>query len=234
MPERRFIMPLHRTFLIIIAAFILLAIFLSPASFASDPPQRLIARIDLSLLALPNVSAWGGGGGISVPIDGTGAGFMDAAGAELGAEIRFSRWLALDGGAAWYSPTLHVDRDMGAFTRGDSRSASVNLRTYTLGMVVTPPKWRNERARVAVGILSMKTKISEVPSSLGVAVDDSSSGIAVDLRGEAFFSENKHWGVGGALVFADLDPSFIDTERGTTDSLQVSGFFLRLGVRGAW
>lgn len=206
----------------------------SLAALAGDPPPRLIARLDLSLLALPNVSAWGGGGGVSVPADGTGAGFLDDIGAELGAELRLGRWVALDGSAAWYRPPLEVGRDKGPGTMGDSRSASVKLSMRSLGLVITPPKWRNDEVRVAMGIAAANAKVSDLPSSLGVTVEERSSGLAVDVRVDGFLSRNKRWGFGGALVFSDLDPSFTDTETGATGSLEVSGMFLRLGLRGAW
>ena len=184
----------------LVALYLLSAVSLVHASPANDPAPRVIARMDVALLALPNVSAQGGGG-VSIPIRGTGAGLTDAGGAELGAEVRLWRWIALDAGTGWYRPKLEVGRDRGSDVMADSRSATVNLRTFTLGLIVTPPKWRFEQGRVAVGALMTRAEIEEVPSHLGIYVEESSTGIGVDFRGEFFFSKNRHWGIGGALSF---------------------------------
>jgi hypothetical protein len=219
---------------ILLLQIICLALLLAPATFAGDPPPRLIARFDLSFFGFSGSGMYGGGEGISAPTDGTGAGFMDGFGAELGAEVRLCRWIAIDAGAIRYSPTLEVFRDMGPDTMVDSRSASVDLQLYTLGLVVTPPKWRNERARVAVGILAMRSKVLDIPSGLALSFDESPTSLGVDLRGELFISNNRRWGIGGALAFVDVDPSFIDDETGSTGSLQMSGMLFKLGLRGAW
>jgi hypothetical protein len=194
----------------------------------------VIVRFDVGLLAIPNVSPWGGGGGIAIPLGGTGAGLDGAGGVELGAEIRVSRWVALDAGAGWYRPDLKVGRDRGPDQMIDGRSASVDLETTKLGLVISSPKWRSGPVRAAIGVSLSRTEISGVPESLGIVVDGSESGIAVDLRTDFLFSRDGHWGVGAALSFEDLDPFFVDAETGTTGSLQVSGMFLRVGLRGAW
>ena len=204
-----------------------------PGAVRRDADRRLIVHVDAGLLALPNAGP-NGGGGILIPIGGTGAGLWDAGGVELGAEVRASRWIAVDACAGWYRPKLEVDRDRGPGAMLDGRSASVDLRTLTFALVITPSQWRTDRGRIAVGALLSRAEIPAVPSHLGLSVDDSARGVGVDLRGDVFLSENRRWGFGGALAFVDIDPSFVDTETGDTGSLQVSGIFLRLGARWAW
>jgi hypothetical protein len=218
---------------LLLVQVVLMTMLLSPASFAGDAPPRVIARFDVALLAIPNGGAQGGGG-ISLPVDGTGAGLDGAGGMELGAEVRLSRWIAFDASAGWYRPDLQVGRDQGPDTMIDVRSAAVDLRTVRFGLVITPPKWRSEWARAAFGALLSRAEISEVPSSLGIVVDESDTGIGVDFRADFLFSKNRHWGIGVALSFESLGPGFVDVETGARGSLQVSGMFLRVGVRGAW
>lgn len=55
-----------------------------------------------------------------------------------------------------------------------------------------------------------------------------------DARGEAQFSKDRHWGIGMALRFSDVGPSFVDRETGARGTLLVSGMTLRLGLRGSW
>jgi len=217
-----------------LATSVLLVVAPLEAAPPNAPAPRVIARFDVGLLALPNVSAWGGGGGIEIPLGGTGAGFEDAGGLEFGAEVRLWRWIALDAGVGRYRPDLVVDRDRGPDQRVDHRSAAVDLQTTRFGLVFSPRKWRSGPARAAIGVLLSKAKISEVPESLGVVVDETDSGVAVDFRADFLFSKSGHWGVGVALSFDDLGPRFVDTETGDTGSLQVSGMFLRVGLRGAW
>jgi len=217
-----------------LAVPVLLGVAPLEAAPANDPPPLVIARFDVGLLAIPNVSAWGGGGGIEIPLDGTGAGFEDAGGLELGAEVRLWRWIALDAGIGRYRPDLVVDRDRGPDQMVDHRAASVDLQTMRFGLVFSPRKWRSGPARAAIGVLLSKAKVSDVPESLGVVVDETDSGVAVDFRADFLFSKSGRWGVGVALSFDDLGPSFVDTETGDTGSLQVSGMFLRVGLRGAW
>jgi hypothetical protein len=204
----------------------------APLVSHADEPPRLIARVDVGLLALANAGAKGGG--LSVPTGGTGAGLTDGGGLELGVEVRVSRWIALDLGAGWYRPDLEVARDRGAHTMVDYRSASVDLRTLTFGLVVTPPRLRSERGRLAFGALLQQAEIPEVPAHLGLSVEEGVTGVGFDVRGEWFLSKNRRWGIGGALAFVGGEPTFVDVETGATGSLQVSGMFLRLGVRWAW
>jgi len=203
-----------------------------PGLAAPDKPPRVIARVDVGLLG----TAGGGakGGGISVPIGGTGAALGDAGGMELGVEVRLWRWMAFDASAGWYRPELQVGRDQGMDVMVDGRFASVDLRTVTLGLVVTPPKWRSGIVRGAIGALVSRGEISEVPTGLGIVVDDSDTGIGVDFRGDFLFSKNRHWGIGVGLSFVSFGPGFVDLETGRSGSLPVSGMFLRVGVRGAW
>jgi len=224
----------RRVLRLLLAAPVLLAVAPLEASPPNARAPRVIARFDVGLLAIPNVSAWGGGGGIEIPLGGTGAGFDGAGGIELGAEVRLWRWIALDAGVGRYRPDLVVDRDRGPDQRVDHRSASVDLQTTRFGLVISPRKWRSGPTRAAIGVLLSKAKISGVPESLGVVVDETDSGVAVDARAEFLFSKSGHWGVGVALTFDDLGPRFVDTETGDTGSLQVSGMFLRVGLRGAW
>jgi hypothetical protein len=200
---------------------------------ATAPPPRVIARLDGSLLALPN-GGGKGGGGITIPIGGTGAGLMDTFGLDVGAEVRLWRWIALDGSTGRYQPELHVARDRGSGVMTDVRSATVDLETLKFGVILTPPKWRGDWARGAIGLLWSTMKVGDVPPELGILVEETDSGIGVDFRGDFLFSKNRHWGVGAALSFENLGPRFVDLETGYTGSLQVSGFFFRFGVRGAW
>jgi len=204
----------------------------APLIAHADEPPRLIARVDVGLLALANGGAKGGG--LSVPIGGTGAGLTDGGGLELGVEVRVSRWIALDLGAGWYRPDLEVGRDRGANTMVDYRSATVDLHTLTFGVVVTPPKWRSERGGVGFGALFTHAEIPDVPAHLGLSVEEAVTGGGFDLRADWLFSKNRHWGIGGALAFVGGEPLFVDVETGATGSLQVSGMYLRLGVRFAW
>jgi hypothetical protein len=110
----------------------------------------------------------------------------------------------------------------------------VDLRTVKFGLLVTPPKWRSDWARAAIGVVLSRAEISEVPADMGIVVEQSDSGIGVDFRADFLFSKNRHWGVGAALSFESLGPLFIDSETGSTGSVQLSGMFLRFGVRGAW
>ena len=203
-----------------------------PLTSHADEAPRLIVRVDLGLLG--QVGGGAKGGGITVPIGGTGAGLTDGGGVELGVEVRVSRWIALDLGAGRYGPELEVFRDSGPNTRVDSRSASVDLDTLTFGLVLTPPKWRSDRARFAIGALLMRSEIPNVPASLGLAVEESAIGGGLDFRLDWLFSKNRRWGVGGALAFVGGEPTFVDLETGATGSVQISGVFLRLGVRWAW
>jgi hypothetical protein len=205
-----------------------------PEAVVDDRPPRIIARFDVALLALPNVGPAGSGGGISIPIDGTGAGLTDGFGAELGAEVRLHRWLAFDASAGRYRSTLEVARDRGPDAMTDVRSAEVDLETLQLGLVVTPPKLRFEQGRAAMGALVMRATIPEVPSGLEITVDDSDTGVGVDFRADFFLSKDRRWGIGVALAFLNIDLQFVDLETADADSLQVSGMFLRLGIRGAW
>jgi hypothetical protein len=213
--------------------FVLTVLASGPTFPADNPPPRVIARFDVALLALPNAGAKGGGG-VLVPTGGTGAGLSDGFGVGLGAEVRLHRWIAFDAAAGQYWSELEVARYRGPDTMGDYCRGDAELRTLQLGLVLTPPKWRFEKARVAVGALVVRSEIPEVPSGLGISVDDSDTGIGVDFRAAYFFSSNRRWGIGAALAFVDIDPSFVDLETGASGSLQVSGFFLRIGVRGAW
>jgi len=196
-------------------------------------PPRLIARIDLALLGAPNAGS-DGGGGVMIPPGGTGAGLVDAVGGGVGGEIRLFRWIALDAGVDWYRPSLEVDRDRGPDVRVDSRTAAAGLRTVTLGLVVTPPRWRFPGGRVAVAALVSRSDVSGVAPRLGIAVEQHSTGLGVDLRGELFPSRTRRWGVGGALSFVSPDPRFVDLETDRRGSLQIGELRLRLGVRGAW
>jgi hypothetical protein len=205
----------------------------SPEPAGPEPPPRVIARLDGSLLALPNGGAKGGGG-ITIPIGGTGAGLMDTFGLEVGAEVRLWKWLALDASTGRYRPELHVARDRGSGVMVDVRSADVDFETLKFGLILTPPKWRGDRARAAIGLLWSKVKVGDVPPELGILVEETDSGIGVDFRADFLFSKKRHWGIGAALSFENLGPRFIDLETGATGSLQVSGFFFRVGVRGAW
>lgn len=222
----------------IVAVLSLLSALIVPESHASpddDPPPRLIARVDVGLMASYTTYSWGGGGlGITIPIGGTGAGFGGAGGAEIGAEVRLWKWIAVDLGAGRYRPKLKVYRDRGPGVRVDSRGSSVDLTTRTFGLVVTPPRWHHEQGRIAIGALVMRAEISDVSSGLGVAVTDRETCLGFDVRGEFFPSRNRRWGIGAALTVVDTDPPFVDQETGFRDSLQVSGMFFRLGVRGAW
>jgi hypothetical protein len=196
---------------------------------AGQENPRVIARADVGLLGLPNAGPQGGGG-ISVPIGGTGAGFLDSGGVELGAEVRASPWITFDLAAGRYRPELEVARYQGP----DVRSGSVGLRTLTLGLVVTPPGWRTNRSRLALGLVVSRAEISSVPLDLGLSVNESETCVGFDVRGDVFVSPDRRWGFGGALAFVDMDPSFLDVETGDAGSLQVSGLFLKLGVRRAW
>ena len=91
---------------------------------ASQEAPRVIVRADAGLLGLPN-SGPQGGGGISIPNGGTGAGLLDTGGVELGAEVRASQWITFDAAAGRYRPELEVGRYQGP----DQRSDSVALRT---------------------------------------------------------------------------------------------------------
>ena len=57
---------------------IMAALFAPPGWAATDEPPRVIARFDVGLLG--SASGGGKGGGISVPIGGTGAGLEDSGG----------------------------------------------------------------------------------------------------------------------------------------------------------
>jgi hypothetical protein len=176
----------------------------------------------------------GKGGGITIEAGGTGAGLESAGGLELGIEIRISRWTAVDLGAGWYRPTLEVFRDRGPGAMVDSRSADVDLTKYTLGLVVTPPKWRSDQFRAAVSAFATRAAISEPPAALGLSVADDDTGFGVDIRAEYRPKKNGRWGIGGALAFASIGPSFVDLETGATGSVQTSALFLRLGIRWNW
>jgi hypothetical protein len=208
-----------------------------PARAASQPsPEpRFLIRLDAALLTSPNTGAGGSGGGIEIPLDGgTGAGLLDAGGVELGCEVRLSRWLALDIGTGWYGPDLEVTRGApGSGQQLDDRSAAVDLRLIDAGLVIAPPKLRGPQWRLAFGVLAVRSSVSGLPSSVGLAVDDD-TGLGLDARGEIYLSKNRRWGLGMALVFSDVGPSFTDLETGATGELQVSGFLLRLGARGRW
>lgn len=203
------------------------------AAPAGRPPPRVIVRFDVALLGLANVDPQGGGG-ISIPVGGTGAGLDAAGGVELGAEVRLSRWIAIDVGVGAYRPDLEVGRDRSPDAGTDLRSAPVGLRTVKVGLMVTPPTWRTDRVLAAVGVRASHAAISGVPAELGIAVDQSDTGVGGEIRADFLLSKNRRWGVGVALSFENLDPRFVDVETGAKDSLQVSEMFLRVGVRGAW
>jgi len=211
---------------------IVAALFALPGRAASDQDPRLIARFDVGLLGTTGGGAKGGG--ISVPTDGTGVGLEEAGGVEVGAELRLWRWIALDVGAGWYKPTLRVFRDQGGDAMVDSRSASVDLQTLELGLVITPPKWRNDKIRGAIGLLVSRAEVTGLPEQVGLSLDEADTGFGVDFRGDFLLSKNRHWGVGAAIAFVSFGPEFTDLETGYTGSLQTSGLFLRIGVRGAW
>jgi len=192
----------------------------------------VIARFDVGLLG--TASGGAKGGGISIPIGGTGAGLEDSGGVEVGAELRLWRWIALDAGAGWYQPTLRVARDQGSGVMVDVRSASVDVQIVKLGLVVTPPKWRADKIRGAIGLLVSRVKVTGVPEQLGLSIEEAETSSGVDFRGDFLLSKNRHWGVGAALSFVFFRPEFTDLETGYTGSLQTSGLFLRIGVRGAW
>lgn len=220
--------------------FLLLSLlgFLPGASPAQTPPPqdrppRLIVRFDAALLGLPSGGAKGGGG-VLIPLDGTGAGFLDTAGVSVGAELRLSRWIGLDASVDWYRPSMEVDRDRGPDEWVDHRTASAALRTLTLGLVITPPRWRVPQGRFAVAALVSRGEVSDVPAHLGISVEEDSTGVGFDVRGELYLTKNRHWGVGGVLSFVSVEPPFVDLETGYRDSLQVGTLRLRLGVRGAW
>jgi len=203
-----------------------------PGLAGPDKPPRVIARVDVGLLGTPGGGAKGGG--ITVPTGGTGAGIEGSGGVEVGAELRLWRWIALDAAAGWYRPTVSVFRDQGIDVMVDSRSATVELRPVTLGLVVTPPKWRSDRIRGAIGVLVSRFGLTDVPEELGLSIEETDTGLGVDFRGDFLLTKNRHWGVGAALAFVSFGPEFTDLETGYTGSLQTSGLFLRVGVRGAW
>jgi hypothetical protein len=203
-----------------------------PGLAASDQAPRVIARFDVGLLG--NAGGGAKGGGITVPTDGTGAGLEDAGGVEVGAELRLWRWISLDAGAGRYQPTILVARDQGDDVMVDTRSASVDLQTLELGLVITPPKWRTDKIRGAIGLLVSRAEVTGLPEQLGLSIDEADTGFGVDFRGDFLLSRNRHWGVGMALAFVSFGPEFTDLETGYTGSLQTSGLFLRFGARGAW
>jgi hypothetical protein len=159
---------------------------------------------------------------------------MSATGLVLGIEVRVFRWIGLGIGAGQYRPTLEVHRDRGHAEMVDSREATITLRTITLEVIVTPPKWRSESGRIAFGVLLAHPSVSEVPSELGLSIDAGSPGFGVDVRADWYPSDSRHWGVGGALTFLNLDPQFADLETGDAGSVQTGLVMLRLGVRGRW
>ncbi len=203
------------------------------AAGPSEP--RWILRVDVGLWALPNVGMEGGGGILlPYPFSGTTAGLSDGGGAEIGVEARVSRWLALDVGFASYRPPLEVYRfPVGSGPR-DDRSASVELRWAEVGLVIAPPKLRIDRGRLAFGILAVRSDLSSVPPSLGIAIEGGHTELGADARGEIFLSKNRHWGMGMALVYPGVDLPFVDLETGARGKLQMSNIVLRLGLRGAW
>jgi len=217
----------------LLALFALLAFSQAHTSSPDDTPPRVIVRLDAALLALLNGGP-NGGGGVFIPPDGTGAGLGDGSGAELGVEVRIFRWIAMDAGVGRYGSTLDIGRDRGLEVRVDSRSAPVDLKTFSVGLVVTPPKWRTSLVCAGFGALLMRADISDAPPELGISIDDGGNAAGLDFRADFLFSKNRHWGIGVALAFVNLDPRFVDLESGEEDSLQVSGMFLRLGLRGAW
>jgi hypothetical protein len=207
---------------------------ISPSFASSDgePLPRWIARFDLGMLA--GVTGGAKGGGITVPTGGTGTGLESGAGVEVGLEARVFRWIALGVSVAWYRPTLAAYRDPGPDTFVDGREETIDLRTLTFEVVVTPPKLRFEAGRLAFGVLLVHPSIPEVPSALGLSIDSGSTGLGVDVRGDWFLAKNRRWGVGGALAFVNLDPQFVDLETGEQGSVQTGLLRLRLGVRGTW
>ena len=225
--------PRRRRAHMLLAPFVLLIVSLAQASSPDDTPPRVIVRLDAALLAILNGGP-NGGGGIFVPPDGTGAGLGGGSGAEFGVEVRIFRWIALDAGVGRYGTTLDVGRDRGLDARVDSRSAPVDLKAVSVGLVVTPPKWRTSLVCAGFGALVMRADISDAPPELEISIDDGGNAAGFDFRADFLFSKNRHWGIGVALAFVNLDPRFVDQQSGEEDSLQVSGMFLRLGVRGAW
>ena len=215
---------------------LVLAVIASAASSigasGEDPLPRWIGRVDLGLSACAQGGK--GGCGISIPVGGTGVGFESGLGFEIGFEARVFRWVALGLGAGRYRPAIAVYRDLGQDVRVDSRDAVADLRTITFETVVTPPKWRSDVGRVAIGVLLAYPSISEAPSSLGLSLDAGSPGFGVDFRGDWFLSKNRRWGIGGALAFVSMDPEFEDLETGDRGSVQTGLLNLRLGFRGNW
>jgi hypothetical protein len=203
----------------------------SPSS-ANESRPRWIARADVGLLGLANSGA-NGGGGIRIPIEGTGAGLSDAGGGEIGVEVRVSRWIGLDVAFATYRPDLEIGRSTAIDAPVDYRTARVDLGTVSFGVVIMPPGWRLDRARVAVAASVVRSEISNVPETLGLSVDEPETAAGIDARAEWMFSKSGHWGIGGILGFVNLGPDYVDLETGATGSLQASGMFFRLGVRYA-
>lgn len=204
---------------------------------ASEPSHdpRYLFRLDASYLTLPNLGVEGGGGVRIPPTGDTAAGLVGGGGVETGLEARLSAWLGLDVGVAWYRPTLEVDRVPPApGARLDSRSAPVDLRRAQLGLVLAPPALRGRLGRLAFAALVARSTVAGVPSSLGLAVDGAQTGFGADVRGEVYLSKERRWGVGAALAFSHLGPGFVDLETGSSGTLQASGFFLRVGLRGSW
>lgn len=219
---------------VVVVAF---AVACSARAATQQPAEpRFLLRVDAGLLAQPNIGAGGSGGGIQVSAEGgTGAGLNGGGGAQLGLEVRLSRWLYLDTGVGWYGPSLEVARgDPASGTTLDDRSASVDLRTAALGLVLSPPKLRSRTHRLAFCVFAQRIDVSGVPPSLGLSVENGDTGLGFDARGELFFSKDRHWGIGMALSFSDMGPAFTDLETGAGGTLQVSGLTLRLGLRGTW